>query len=1077
MKTVTHFGTGLAILFSIILMAGMGVAGITPTTGTLAASFQANSTEASWAQGIMTAQQQRREFHQAALQALEHHASRMMIERRLDEIVQPERLIPEFFKAYQRLSPSQQASLDDTIERQTGTGEIRGQVTIEGSVALGPVEIFAFDSHGYVAGHGSAVAQGNYAIQGLAEGNYYVMTWSKHYVDKLYPDVLAPLARRDGWRTAGTVAVSDGQIVEDINFDLLTGARIRGTVYHDGGGRVEDEEVTFQVTLADRPAVIYRVPVYLTDGRFDIMLPATGLFKLAIESGPFETTWYPSESAWADAQVLTVSSLETILSGIDFELEVDPEGAASGSISGGVTGPAGFIPLAVLFAFDAGDASFEGLGLHLLFSYTIEDLEAGDYKVYANDLLGNLIGTGNNHVGEFYDGATTFEHGTPVNVVAGTTTPNIRFTLENGGEISGQIINHNGTPLDSLVVLAVRTDLESDDPMLSHVDVAAAMTDPDGNYTINGLATGRYVVRTFSDFRLELETLDLDNLDQIIQPGKYAGEIVDQYYGDVYNILQFQDAPRVEVTRGETTTDIDMQLAAPGYLCGSLTAAASEEPIKAAAVVAIDAETVLPTIPLASGYPDLPGKSIGEDGSFCLGPLAPGTYVALAVTGLEQRDHYLSEFYDDARAITEATPFLVNGNRVEDADFTLEAGASLEGYVTLGHGDGAMVAGEDTLSGAPVLMFNADNGRLVSYDYIQFTGGYRVDRLPAGSYKVMTVPVKPPFAATYAGGGLSFDDPASEVITLAPGERKSRDVALAQASGSISGQILDTDANPLSGILVLAYDATGHTVGLGMSGYDLPGDVPLPDAGQFDIHGLADGQYFLRTFSLSAASALSDVLTGLLDDFNSAEDPLSLILGGLGSLDLDIDISVYTDLWYPEVPEPLEFDVQEFLFTLLSYGFPRDQETALFPVHLPMPYYATPPAGATAVQVSGGEQNVAVSFELQPGEIDDLFTDVERQPRQSLPERFAVSANYPNPFNPSTRFSISLPRTDHVAVRIYDTLGRRVATVMDRQLQAGDYTLRWSAVDEQGRPLPAGLYLARIETPSQSQTVKMMLVK
>ena len=92
-------------------------------------------------------------------------------------------------------------------------------------------------------------------------------------------------------------------------------------------------------------------------------------------------------------------------------------------------------------------------------------------------------------------------------------------------------------------------------------------------------------------------------------------------------------------------------------------------------------------------------------------------------------------------------------------------------------------------------------------------------------------------------------------------------------------------------------------------------------------------------------------------------------------------------------------------------------------------------------------------------------------PGEALPTRFDLSA-YPNPFNPRTTLSLSLPQRTMVSLVLYDVTGRVVRTLCDGWLDAG---VRELSVD--GSALPSGLYFARLSTPAITRTQKLVLLK
>jgi hypothetical protein len=85
---------------------------------------------------------------------------------------------------------------------------------------------------------------------------------------------------------------------------------------------------------------------------------------------------------------------------------------------------------------------------------------------------------------------------------------------------------------------------------------------------------------------------------------------------------------------------------------------------------------------------------------------------------------------------------------------------------------------------------------------------------------------------------------------------------------------------------------------------------------------------------------------------------------------------------------------------------------------------------------------------------------------------FALEPAAPNPFNPTTRIELALPVAGAVRLSVFDMRGVLVATLLDGPLPAGRHELLFD-----GGGLPSGVYLYRLETPTFSQTNKMVLVR
>ena len=95
-----------------------------------------------------------------------------------------------------------------------------------------------------------------------------------------------------------------------------------------------------------------------------------------------------------------------------------------------------------------------------------------------------------------------------------------------------------------------------------------------------------------------------------------------------------------------------------------------------------------------------------------------------------------------------------------------------------------------------------------------------------------------------------------------------------------------------------------------------------------------------------------------------------------------------------------------------------------------------------------------------------------------VPRQYALFANFPNPFNPSTSIEYALPEAAEVALVIYDVLGQTVQTLVANQLQgAGYYHLTWDGRDQAGHSVSSGMYFYRLATQDFEQTRKMILLK
>ena len=105
-------------------------------------------------------------------------------------------------------------------------------------------------------------------------------------------------------------------------------------------------------------------------------------------------------------------------------------------------------------------------------------------------------------------------------------------------------------------------------------------------------------------------------------------------------------------------------------------------------------------------------------------------------------------------------------------------------------------------------------------------------------------------------------------------------------------------------------------------------------------------------------------------------------------------------------------------------------------------------------------------------ETDGVTGNGENEITTSLPTEFSLSQNYPNPFNPSTVINYELPSSNFVTLKIYDLVGKEVATLMNEKLDAGRYTATFN-----GSNLASGMYFYKISAGNFTFVKKMVLIK
>ena len=100
--------------------------------------------------------------------------------------------------------------------------------------------------------------------------------------------------------------------------------------------------------------------------------------------------------------------------------------------------------------------------------------------------------------------------------------------------------------------------------------------------------------------------------------------------------------------------------------------------------------------------------------------------------------------------------------------------------------------------------------------------------------------------------------------------------------------------------------------------------------------------------------------------------------------------------------------------------------------------------------------------------------------QSEIPSDFVLEQNYPNPFNPSTNIGFALPRSSQVLLKIYDVTGQEIATILDRPMNAGRYSVSVDAstmTNTKGSMLSSGVYFYRIIAGNFISTKKLVLLR
>jgi hypothetical protein len=435
-------------------------------------------------------------------------------------------------------------------------GAIEGKVVdAAGKAALQGVEVCATAvsvrrsaSRNPIANCDSTDAGGEYRIERLPTNSYRVRFspgFSLHgYLSQYYDGVATK-------KLATPVAVTAGGATDGIDAELRQGSRIEGTVID---AVTKSPLQWINVCLRGNFESCVSTGA---DGKYAIEGLTAGSYKIGFFSS-FQTPGYLGQyydgKASRDLASPVIVGEAAVATGIDAEL--GPAGAIAGTVTDALSGLGADSIQAC--AYEAGSGEFVACdNTDADGEYAIEGLTTGSYKVKfspGNELGGpGMVAPNFNYVTQYYDGASSFDTAAAVAVTAGVTVPHIDAAMAEGGQIEGRVVDavtKAPTPYTSACVY------DPDEGEYSH----CSTTDPDGDYRIEGLASGSYKVRFWSS-------------------GGYEGDLV-MYLPRFYDGQGSEaTATAVAVTAPSAHTGVDAELHAGGAITGRVTAASDGVPL------------------------------------------------------------------------------------------------------------------------------------------------------------------------------------------------------------------------------------------------------------------------------------------------------------------------------------------------------------------------------------------------------------------------------------------------------------------------------------------------------------------
>lgn len=107
--------------------------------------------------------------------------------------------------------------------------------------------------------------------------------------------------------------------------------------------------------------------------------------------------------------------------------------------------------------------------------------------------------------------------------------------------------------------------------------------------------------------------------------------------------------------------------------------------------------------------------------------------------------------------------------------------------------------------------------------------------------------------------------------------------------------------------------------------------------------------------------------------------------------------------------------------------------------------------------------------DIRPADLGDIHSE--------SPGSFVLHNNYPNPFNSSTIIEFNIENSSHIVLKIYNTIGQDIITLVNKYMPAGNYNIKWNGKDKFNTSVSAGVYYYQLTCNSYSEIKKMIILK
>jgi len=773
---------------------------------------------------------------------------------------------------------------------------------------------------------------------------------------------------------------------------------------------------------------------------------------------PYQAAYYGNVSEWRQATLVHVNDGQ-VTSDVNFRLAKNPVG--HGVITGRVLEAAG-APITKDVTIQAHDVQYRFSALVEVDSngaYVVSGLANGSYLLFANYLGAE------NLVSEWYDDAAYSETATPIAVTSPDTTRGIDFRLEAGGFIAGQVRAPQGYPPPQTTEYGIT---------LYELDLRPL--------------PGQILVTNEGFLTEKLRPGDYKLLVHYAGPGNFT---TFTWHGDVANP---ETAQAITVQAGDTTRNVNVTLLLGGSISGRALDA-NGAPLTAGAlrVHAVD-----------ENENEINAATLGSTG-YAMNHLPAGRYKLFAeYTGTPSAQQPVNEWYDGAADFASAQFLEVTaGSTTPNLDFTLQRGGAISGRI-------AGPLNRHLTSGGRVSVYNLKGAR-VQFAVHGSNGFYVVAGLRSGEYKLFASnDGQEGYGAQWYGRKQHFSNAATVSVT-APNTTSNRNFTL-EVPAKLRGYVTNPAGARLveeeQNIFLASYDAvTGEYAGFQsntfVGGYQLSllsGSYKLaafdyytnflPRQDSLAVAFYENGKSFAEGASVNLAASEVRELNPLILQKTSGAISGTFFQQNAGTpqrtglyyvFAYDTAGYVAKATAYFEESRPIDgryqlpgFHPGDYYLLAIAALAPDFEEVVPGQWHggsqMNLPVISVQPR----VTIPPEARPVTVMNGLIPA-IDFIFnftTAVQAREQAEGIRAFALQQNYPNPFNPATTLAYELPKAAHVAIRVFNLLGKEIATLLDQTQTAGAHSVQWNAAH-----VPSGVYFVQMQAGEFKSVKKCLLLK